>query len=332
MVTTPTYAQFKIVDDYGETQLLTELENNLKQFLDWSFLRLGAWTDIIIQTPSQTDGYGGTLETLRLVNDPLYIEGQVWQGVRKDWVYESGVDFVDSTSVTRNPINIQESGIRVAGTFQTTGYHINYPLGRVVFDTAVASGTAVTTRYSCRNVQVIVADNAPWWRELQLSSWRADDIHFTQSTSDGDWSIGSHSRIQLPAVVIEAVPRGRSHAYEMGNSAMWVQQDVVFHVFADDRTSRNKIVSILQLQSDKGIWLFDSDLVAASGTPNTGFPLDYRGERVNGNVYPDIVSNSNFRWKKCRFVNTEVSEVDAWHPRLYEGTVRTTCEIVLGSA
>ncbi|KKK61261.1 hypothetical protein LCGC14_3016110, partial [marine sediment metagenome] len=37
-------------------------------------------------------------------------------------------------------------------------------------------------------------------------------------------------------------------------------------------------------------------------------------------------------WKKCTFKNSVVSEVDSWHPRLYEGTVRTTCEIIVGSA
>ena len=139
--------------------------------------------------------------------------------------------------------------------------------------------------------------------------------------------MGGQTRVQLPAVVVEAVPRGRSHGYEMGNTSLWIEQDVIFHILTDDRTMRNKLISILQVQNDHVIWLFDSDVVSASGA----FPLDYRGERVNGDTYSDIVANSTYRWKKCRFLNTEVSEVDAWHPRLYEGTVRTTCELVYGS-
>jgi len=326
MVTTPTYAQFKGITNYGETQILTELENNMKQFLDWALLRVGAWTDVTIGIATP-DGYGGAPETLRYVEDSNYTDGQVWQGYRKDFIYESGVDFNDGTA-TRNPINIQTSGVSVAGTYQTTGYHINYPYGRVIFDTAISTASTVKLNYSYRSVQVVVADNAPWWRELQLRSFRVDDLHFTQDDRTGDWSIGGNHRIQLPAVVIEAVPRGRSFPYEMGNGSLWIEQDIIFHVLADDRTTRNKIVSMLQVQNDKSIWLLDSDVVAASGA----FPLDYRGERVNGNLYPDLVGSATYRWKKCRLKESEVAEVDAWNEALYEGTVRTTCEFVFGTS
>ena len=324
MATTQSYAKFKGITNYGETQILTELENNLKHFIDWGMLSIGGWSDVSIDT-SVPDGYGGAPATLRYVEDPSYTDGQVWQGFRQDWIYESGVDFTVA-GTGYNPTNIQASGVQVGGIYQTTGYHINYPLGRVVFDSAISTGSTVKVNYSYRNVQVVVADNAPWWRELQLRSFRSDDIQFTQDDRSGDWSIPGFSRIQLPAIIIEAVPRGSSRPYEMGNGSLWIEQDIIFHILADDRISRNKLVSILQVQNDKGIWLFDSDVVAASGA----FPLDYRGERVNGNVYPDLVDTTQYRYKKCRFIRTEVSEVDTWHPQLYEGTVRTTCEFVFG--
>lgn len=323
----PDYANFKLVDHYSNTQLLTELENNLKHYLDWSFLSIGAWTDVTIQTPSVTDGYGGSPETLRWVDDASYTDGQVWQGFRKDWVYESGVDYI-SGGVTYNPLNIQSSGVSVDSTFQTGDYHINYPLGRVVFDTAISTSSTVKLNYSYRNVQTYIADSAPWWRELQLKSLRSDDIHFTQDARTGDWSIGGHHRIQLPAIIVEAVTRGRSRGYELGNQALWIEQDVLFHVLADNRIDRNKIISILQTQTDHTVWLFDSDVV----TTNNAFPLDYRGERINGNVYKDLVSNSTYRWKKCKFLRNEVHELQALHPMLYEGVVRCSCEIVYGSA
>jgi hypothetical protein len=326
MVTTPQYAKFKGVTNYGETQILTEIENNLKQFLDWAFLKIGAWSDVTVGLATP-DGYGGAPETLRYVADPSYTDGQVWQGFRQDWIYESGVDFNDGTA-DRNPLNIEASGVQVDGTYQTTGYHIDYPLGRVIFDTAISTTSAVKLNYSYRNVQSVVADNAPWWRELQLQSFRSDDPHFTQSDRTGDWSIGNYSRIQLPTVIVEAIPRGISRPYELGNGSLWIEQDVLFHILADDRVTRNKLVGILQVQNDKGVWLFDSDVVAASSV----FPLDYRGERVNGNVYPDIVSDTTYQYKKCRFRQSTVTEVGVWNPKLYEGTVRTTCELVFGSS
>lgn len=328
----PNYANFKGVSDFGETGLLTELENNIKHYLEWSFLDIGAWTNVAIDTSNATqDGYTGQVDTLRWVSDPSYTDGQVWQSARKDWVYESGVNF-DPGSGPVNPNatpQVYTSSNSVwSGPVADSAYSINYPLGRVIFDTPHDTDESVKASYSYRNVQVYIADNAEWWRELQLRSWRSDDLHFTQDDRTGDWAVGAHERIQLPAIVIEAVPRGRSRGYELGNTSLWIEQDVVLHILADDRPTRNKIVSLLQVQADHTIWLFDSDIVAASGA----FPLDYSGDRVNGNVYPDIVVNTDYRWKKCTFRNVVVSDVEAMHPRLYEGTVRITCEFVFGNA
>ncbi len=314
---------FKGVAHFGETQLLSELENNLKYWLDWAFLSIGAWTSI---TGTVSDGYSGNPHVLRYVNDDAYTDGQVWQGVRKEWVWESGLDYDDQDSaVARNPVDI--TGVIIDGVGTDAGYHINYPLGRVVFDTAKSTSSDVQLKYSYRNVQVAVADNVSWWRELQLQSVRSDDIHFTQAERTGDWSIGASNRVQLPLIIVEAVPRGTSEPYEIGNSALIINQDVIFHVLTDDRNMRNKLVSILQVQNDKTIWLFDSNIIASGEV----FPLDYRGTRVNNLLYPNLVSNTGYRWKKCMLKNVVTSEVVAVHPRLYEGTVRATLEIVFGS-
>jgi hypothetical protein len=318
---TPTYAKFKNITKYSDTQVLSELENNLKYYLDWAFLTIGAWTDINIGT---TSGYSGDSSKLRYVVDPNYTNGRVWQGFKKDWVYESGVNFPEGTG-NYNPVQI--SGVQVNGVFQTGGYYIDYHNGSVVFDAPIATTSTVKLNYSYRDTQVIVADNASWWTELQ-SLTDAADLHFTQSTQTGDWSLGTHTRIQMPCIVVEATPRGRSYAYEMGNSSLWIEQDVVFHVLAQDRNTRNKLVSILEVQNDHNIWLFDSDIISSSGVA----PLNYRGELVNQLNYPDIVSNELYQWKLCRFKNIEMFNVASVNPRLYEGAVKVTCELPFGSA
>ena len=326
------YLTFKGVSNYSDTQFLTEIENNLKYYFDWAFLSIGAWTDVNIPTSSVspfTDIYGGSQHILRGVNDDAYTDGQVWQTFKKDLVWESGVDYSDSNY---NPKNIATSGVVVNGVVANTGdYFINYPDGLVVFDTAISTSSEVKLEYSYRDVQIYVADNAEWWRELQFTAYRADKLHFTQDEKSGDWSIGSHNRIQLPAIVIEAVPKGSSKGFELGQgSSMLFDQDVIFHVLADDRLLRNKIVSILMVQNDKTIWMFDSDGISNSGI----FPLDYRGERINGTLYPDLVAPdpSGYRWAKSFLHNSVMSEVDAITPRLYEGTVRTTCQFLFNSS
>ena len=113
-------------------------------------------------------------------------------------------------------------------------YHINYPLGRVIFDANIPAITAaVTASYSYRFVQVYRANDVPWWQQLQYRSFRVDDAMFTQS-GDGDWAIGGQHRIQMPCVIIEAVPRATSRPFQLGDGSYWVNQDVLCHVIAEN--------------------------------------------------------------------------------------------------
>ena len=70
---------FTRVTNIGNTLLNSELESNLKSFLDWSFLGIGGGSNITIPT---SGAYGGTFDNLRLVDDPSYPAGQVWEPPR----------------------------------------------------------------------------------------------------------------------------------------------------------------------------------------------------------------------------------------------------------
>lgn len=323
---TTTSLGFKNITHFGEDLFLNELETNMKVWLDSSYMHIGAWFDI--NTPSTSGAYGGDFSSLRSVEDPNYTNGQVWQGIRKDWVWETGINYTGEAGTVYDPVQV--SGVTVGGSSIGSGdYTVNYPLGRIIFDTAQSTTAAVKANYSFRNVQTYRADDAPWWTQLQYKTFRPDDIHFTQTElGRGDWSIGSHHRIQLPAIILEAVPRGESHGYELGNTSLLLEQDVLYHVVAEDRYTRNKLIDQLRAQEDRTIWLFSSYDVAASGD----YPLDHRGEKVNNNMYEDFVNEGNgHRWKKCSFTNATISEVESLNPRLHEGTVRITHEIVFGT-
>ena len=110
------------------------LLDNFIAFYDWGFLDRGSFYSI--QIP-QSGIYGGDRHKLRSADDPNYTDGQVWEGYRQNWVWESGID-----ATTEQPIAI--SGVFVDSTFYATGnvskpFYIDYPNGRVVFDTAIAS-------------------------------------------------------------------------------------------------------------------------------------------------------------------------------------------------
>jgi hypothetical protein len=394
------YLKFKGVDNIGDTLLMSELEGNLKTFFDWSMLCIGNWNNVDIPT---SGAYGGDFSTLRTVVDNSYTDGQVWQGARKDWIWETGVDYavpsetgtissidwtagdnytitlnggtsiaksgdylrttsttgdsafntdylintVNSTTgyettsttapegdvsggnwqVVTNPQHNKTIEVQVDSVVSNTGdYYIDYPLGRIIFNTAISTTATVQAEYSYRGTQVYQADNAQWWHEVQHNSFRPDDEQFTQSVNNGEWSIGANHRVQLPAIVVEAVPRASSRGYQLGDGSLLIKQDVIFHVIAEDRHSRNQLLDICRMQQDKTIWLYDTNKISTADA----FPLDYRGMKVGDNMYPDLVSeNGGFRWKKCYFSNTIVSAMETPNPYLYAGVVRTTMEIIL---
>jgi len=316
------YSKFSKVSNIGESLLNSELENNLKWYIDWSMLGIGGWSSVTIPTSGV---YGGTFDQLRPVNDPAYSNGQVWESARKDWVWETG------TSWSGSEVPIQISGVNINGTHYATGdstyaHHFDYPLGRVVFDTAISAASTVKLEYSYRNVQVYIADQAPWWDELQYDSLRVDDAYY-MSTGSGAWGTLANNRVQMPAIVLETVARRRFTPYQMGDTSQFVKQDVVFHIVAESRWWRNQLIDILSLQKDSQIWLFNSNRLIDSGV----YPLDYRGMRVSSPLnYDNVVSSTGYRYALARITDMAITEMDSHNARLHEGTVRATFELVLG--
>lgn len=317
------YTSLKYVENPYQKLFMNELEDNLKTFFDWGLLGAGYWQDVSIPQSGQY----GNQHILKPVSDQSYTDGQVWQAFRHDWVWETGVEYDDTGN---NPEPSQVTGVKVDGTFYgsgdaTYGWHINYPLGRVVFDSAIDTGSNVQVEYSYRTFQTVVANNAPWFREIQFRSFRPDE-HFQQIGS-GDWAVGNQHRIQLPTIIIESAPRAVGVGYELGNSAQWVYQDVLFHVISEDRYYRNQLLDIIRSQDDKVIWLYNSNDIAQSGA----WPLDYRGMVTGSNMYPDLVSSSGYRWKKVKFTNSIISDTITVSPKLYTGIVKTSMEVALGN-
>jgi len=310
---------FQHVSNVGDTLLNSDLEANLKGFLDWGMLGIGGYFNVTMPT---SGAYGGTFDLMRVVDDPAYTEGQVWETPRKNWVWETGTPFTGN-----NPIDI--SGVWVDDALKGTGdatyaHHYNYPLGRVVFDTAVATTSTVKIEHSYRNVQTYVADAAGWWDELQYNSMRVDEDTVSQISS-GNWSILANHRVQMPAVVIEAVPRRSFQPYELGASSNFVTQDVEFHIVAESRWWRNQLIDIISLQKDKTLMLYDSNKIADSGA----FPLDYRGMVVDTTkTYSGLVTETGYQLKSARIVDMQVTDMESYNSRLYEGTVRASLELI----
>jgi hypothetical protein len=306
---------FKNVNSITEDFLLNIVESNFKYFLDWSFLHIGAWINVV---EDQSSIYGGNPRSkLLFVDDPSYDSGTVWQGFRKDWVWENPITYYNNT-----PILV--TSIKINNTTHTAGFTVNYPEGKIILDDPININSNVVANYSYKYVQIYRAVDSPWFSVIQYESLNTQNPDMIRK-SDGDWYIGSEHRIQLPAIVIESIPRSRSKPYEIGNSLLVTEQDIVFHILAENKNDRNKLMDIIRLQQDAIIGLFNTNDVAQ----NNKYPLNYDGSiNSSGLMYPLLIDQ--FLWKKCWLKNIILYDIDTPHPNLHRGLVRCTLEIING--
>ena len=293
------------------------LLDNLVNFYDWGFLDRGSFFNI--QVP-QSGIYGGDRHKLRLVDDPNYNNGQVWEGYRQNWVWETGV-----SATTTQPTRI--SGVFVDDTFYATGnvtkpFYVDYSNGRVVFDSAQTSTSTVQLEYSHKWVEVVAAEGIPWFRQIQQNSFRSDEGF--QVSNSGGWAQLGQTRIQLPAVAIEVVPPKSMEGYQLGGG-QWVNNEVVFYVMSENHWECANLMDSILYQNERTIHLFNPTEVALSGA----FPFNYRNElnehALPSGLYPNLVDN--FLYRKCWIYNSKGTEISQLSPELYIGTTSCSTQV-----
>jgi hypothetical protein len=307
---------FKSIKNINEDLILNIVESNLKMFLDWSFLCIGAWFDAKI--PDNTI-YGGTQHyRLFCTEDPSYEVGQVWQSIRKDWVWEYSASFNNLSPIKINGLYVNNKFIDI----NSNKFYINYPEGKVVFSEPLSCNDLVLVNYSYRYVQVYRANDCPWFTLLQQSSFNTNNPDIKQQNI-GEWSVGPHHRVQMPSIIIEALSRSRSRPHEIGNNSLITEQDIAFHVFAENRNDRNKILDILRLQQDIVLYLYDTNAVSS----NEDYPLNFNNDlKPNALTYPNLVEK--YKWKKCWIKNIGLIDILSSNPNLHQGIVKCTAEII----
>jgi hypothetical protein len=316
----PTHTKFKGVKDISDSLLCDNLESNMIQFFNWGMLCIGGFNDVIYGNAS--GAFGGDMSQLTPMKDVSYLDGQVWQGFRQDWVWESGVEY------NTQPIPI--SGVWVNNIFYSSNdsqysFHIDYPGGRIIFDNPLPITTKVNASYSYRDYTIQSSDTR-WFRQIMFESFRVDKSDFLQYGS-GVWNVFAQNRIQLPAIVVEVVPRRQMFGYELGGKTTF-HQDVLFHIFTEQPFDRKLAMDIITYQKEKTIPLFDKNLVVA----NNRFPLDANGSVASGALcFPDLVKptgQGGFFWQGGTFLQMNTQETISMPP-LFQAVVRATMEVNL---
>jgi hypothetical protein len=307
------YTQFNHTTDINQRNLYSQLETNLKDFMDWSFLQINGYNNVKIASGVSLEHY--TLHNVDVSGVGLP-QNTVWESPFKDWVWED----IEGKNIT------EISGVNLNGTFLPAptgsgnyGYHINYPLGRVVFNKPINANSNVKLEYSYRQIQIYKSEDSPWWKEVQRINYGI----FNNDQFTGQ--LLSEHRLQAPFIMIENIARNQQIPYEVGNSRNILVQDVLLHVFAKNPTQRSNIIDILLTQKDKGLILYNVNNVVSDQVSS----LNYRGEKqTNGLNYSQLVTNNRYIFKTCFIKNSVLSELNNFSSSLFNGVIRWTIEIL----
>jgi hypothetical protein len=348
-----TNEKFSGIDNIGEHLFLSQIENNIKSFLDWGFLNIGAFINV---SKINQNIYGNPLCKLKPTEDPNFNNGQVWQTMRKDWIWEHDIvyskcidDPLPSGSITIDtpcPVSIlpstpcPEENIQYTSPILIDGIYINdifYPLdtigqysykvdyinSRIIFNNAISLSSNVEMEYSYRWLQVYNYDNAQWWRQLQYQT-DANVEHFNQ-LNKGDFSILSNNRVQLPAIIIETVARGLSRPWQLGDKSLIMKQELMLHIVSETMADRNKIIDIIRLQQDKIIRMYDTNLIVKYGVQ----PFLIDGTlNTNRLKYDNLIKCGIYYWNSARLIDIFASEVESFSPFFTESNLKITVEII----
>ena len=305
------------INNAQDATLSNILLDNLISFYDWGLVDKGSFYNIKIP---QSGIYGGDRHKLRLVDDPNYTSGQVWEGYRQNWVWETGI-----SATTTQPTRI--SGVFIDNVFYATGnvskpFYVDYRNGRVVFDSAQTTTSTIQLEYSHKWVQVVPAEGIPWFRQLQYNSFRNEEGF--QVSGSGGWAQLGQNRVQLPAIAIEVVPAKSLEGYALGGG-QWVNNEVVFYVMSENHWECANLMDTILYQNDRTIHLFDPTKVGLSGV----FPFNYRNE-LNENalpsgLFPNLVSHHFYR--RCHIYNSKCNDITQLTPELYIGTTSCSTQV-----
>jgi len=317
------YYPLKGFDSINDHFLNNEIQDSLIEYFDWALLEKGNY---FIVTKGETSPNGSDMSKLRMSSNDSYASGQVWEGFRSNWVWQSGVSGVGlSPPILGYDVNNPGmSGIYVNDTFQpssgvgTYSHFIDYFNGRVVFDNPIPTGSTVQAEFSYKYINVVYANNVPWLREIQTKTQQPISEFYDQS--QGAWDIPPEGRLQLPAIAFEVVPNRKFKGYQLGGG-QWVYTDVLAHCIAEDEQTRNMLVDIISLQNDKTVYTIDSEALS----DNDAYPLNQNGTpNPSALIYPEIIQN--YYKNSFRMINTKVEGMDMLSPNLFGGIVRFTTE------
>lgn len=298
---------FDNVNTFSDYLLIAQVEENLKAYLDYGFLRIGGFVNV----SGNNTIYGINNAKAALSENNAYQPGKVWETYRKDWVYETGIIF-------RNTEPTQISGVSVNNIFlpSPTGsgnysYSLDYPNGQIIFKNPIPTGSKVSLNYSYRKCQIYKSSTCNWWGSFKNSIY-----------SD----LPNEHILQTPTIIIEPIDRSELIPYQLGDRSFYVDQDFSLYIFSDSAIERNNIVDIIRQQKEKILLMYDINKVIKDGV----YPLTYSGQiNDNGQNYLTILSNPSYCYRKLFIKDVNLMGMETYSKKLFWCMLRLTTQTIL---
>ncbi|MCK5610680.1 hypothetical protein KAR91_52895 [Candidatus Pacearchaeota archaeon] len=297
---------------FGGYELTDQLQYNIKWFLDWGMINNGAYG---IYEYSSASWYDDDESRLHVVPDERYVEGCVWEGAGREWVWESGAS-IGSGAI--DPFRV--SGVYVEGSFYPISsvginrHHVDYLNGRIIFDEPKNANDDVRAEFTTRKVHVGFADDS----EFRVLMLNALEEFLTDSLPSGTTS--REHQIWLPSIFIE-VETGKQRGWQLGGGQIKTRY-VTFHIFADNPSDRNLLMDWLDYQGRTTFWMADLNSIT--------FPFDQYGDLVSGVTnWVDMVNT--YPWKKLRTMESTSKLINSLNSQLFRARVTWEIEVDVGN-
>jgi hypothetical protein len=308
--------QFKGINfaGYGGYELTSHLKYNIKWFLDQGMVEHGAYDAYTIGAASFFDSDESELHP---VADERFVDGIVWEGAGREWVWESGL-MVPSGAIEP----FRPSGVYVDGNFYPTQYvvpcsyahHVDYLNGRILFQLPQNSESDIRAAFTRRAVHVGF-DEQEEFRTLMLEALE----EFSRDRSPTSTPT-RENQIWLPSIFIE-VESGRQRGLQLGGGQIKTRF-VHLHIFADKPADRDLLMDWLDKQSRSVFFMADLNKIT--------FPYDEFGDVVPGTTnWRDLVDA--YPYRKLRVVDGTMTKLDSLNQDLFRARVTWEIEIDIGN-
>ena len=322
--------KFNGVTSVARDSMTNNLLLGVQDFLSWGFLQAGGFQNITI-SPAVSGSFDRTKRSrLRASDDPSYEIGQVWEGFRNDWVWESGFKHSEIKPIQVSGVWIDSNFYEPSGNAYS--HFVDYPNGRIVFDSTVPTTKTVEANFSHRTIGVALSSEK-FVQEVMFDSYDMEDIDTYLMSSSGVRNQLGERRLQLPFVAVELAGGGKTEPYQLGGGKI-AYNDVLMHVFADDEFEKNNIRDILLNQSEKVIILPDRALIKQ----DKKYPLqiDRNGSPVkNAKNYRDFCYASGeggYAWRTARIEQMRCSDMEPVNNWLHRTTIRATFSVIVNAS